>query len=242
MTNETDSTGQWRKADKSDNIQRSTIRAALFDMDGVLYDSMPYHAKAWVACMHDCGLKMTEEEAFLYEGMRGVEVIKMKTRAQLGRDISDEEAEEVYRLKSERYSSFPKANIIPGVKDLQTAMKAKGWTIGVVTGSGQPSLIDRIKHDFDGLITPGVIVTAHDVRHGKPLPDPYIMCMKKAGTLPSETVVIENAPLGVRSAIAAGCHCIAVNTGPLPDEALKREGADAVVKSMYDAMEIIKTL
>ena len=61
-------------------------------MDGVLYDSMKFHAIAWNKAMAKYGIDMPEIEGYLYEGMRGVETITIKCREQLGREISEEEA------------------------------------------------------------------------------------------------------------------------------------------------------
>lgn len=217
-------------------------KAALFDMDGVLYDSMPNHALSWHRSMADYNIKMTEYEAFQYEGMRGVEVIKKMTKAQQNRDITDEEALEMYARKAYYFSQFPPASMIPGVRDLQQTMKAESMTIGIVTGSGQKVLIDRILTDFDGLVDPQCIVTALDVKRGKPQPDPYLAGMRKAGTMPWQAVVIENAPLGVKAAVAAKCFTIAVNTGPLDDRELADTGADIVVKTMEEAKGVFKLI
>jgi beta-phosphoglucomutase-like phosphatase (HAD superfamily) len=81
------------------------------------------------------------------------------------------------------------------------------------------------------------MVTAYDVKYGKPNPEPYLMGLKKAGVSASEAVVVENAPLGVRAGVAAGIFTIAVNTGPLPDEVLGREGANVVFPSMQYLVE-----
>ena len=66
-------------------------KAVLFDMDGVLYNSMPNHAYSWHTSMEEYGLVMPPEDAYLYEGMRGVETIKLLCEKQWGRIISDEE-------------------------------------------------------------------------------------------------------------------------------------------------------
>lgn len=219
---------------------------ALFDMDGVLYDSMPRHARSWHETMSFYGLEMSEEEAYACEGMRGVETIQLIARREWGREVSDEEAQRMYAEKSRMYSSLGTAPLIPGILDVHKALRERGIHIGVVTGSGQATLLRRISEDFKATITPGLIVTANDVRHGKPSPEPYQQGMKKAAALlglngiaPSEAVVIENAPLGVRSAVAAGCFTVAVNTGPLPDAALYDEGADVVFGNMHELAEAI---
>ena len=217
---------------------KSQVRLALFDMDGVLYDSMPNHARAWHESMSSYGINMTEQEAYACEGMRGVEVIMELARRQWGREITESEAEEMYRAKSAAYAAKGAPTFVPGILDVHAALRSLGIHIGVVTGSGQKTLLSRLASDFGDTLTPGLIVSAHDVSHGKPAPDPYLQGIRKAGQLlgkeilPEQTIVIENAPLGVRSAVAAGCFTIAVNTGPLPDEALSNEGAAMVLPDM----------
>ena len=70
------------------------------------------------------------------------------------------------------------------------------------------------------------------VKHGKPNPEPYLIGMKKCGVEPWETIVVENAPLGVQAAVAARCMTIAVNTGPLPDQQLADPGANLIFPTM----------
>jgi beta-phosphoglucomutase-like phosphatase (HAD superfamily) len=86
------------------------------------------------------------------------------------------------------------------------------------------------------------MVTAFDVKHGKPHPEPYLMGLEKAGVSASEAIVIENAPLGVEAAHAAGIYTIAVNTGPLSPKVLLDAGADIVLPregGFAQALEII---
>ena len=102
----------------------------------------------------------------------------------------------------------------------------------VVTGSGQKSLLDKLNHHFPDIFKPELMVTAFDVKYGKPNPEPYLMALRKAGIQPNEAIVVENAPLGVRAGVAAGIFTVAVNTGPLPDKTLLDEGADLLFPSM----------
>ena len=113
------------------------------------------------------------------------------------------------------------------------AITDNGMTVGVVTGSGQRPLIKRLLSDFGEFLDEDHIVTAYDVEHGKPAPDPYLMGLQKAGNLkPWEGIVVENAPLGVRAGAAARILTIAVNSGPLPDDELWQAGADMVVQKI----------
>ena len=197
-------------------------------MDGVLYDSMRNHAAAWVQSMQKFGINMTADDAYATEGARGVDTIRYMVRQQKGIEIS-----EMYDEKSRIFHSMPEAPIMPGIISLMEQIDAAGISIGVVTGSGQRPLIARILRDFGRFVSPEHITTAYDVPRGKPHPDPYLIGMKKAGgLLPSEAIVVENAPLGVRAGIAAGCYTIAVNTGPLPDQVLLDAGASILFPSM----------
>ena len=210
-------------------------KAVLFDMDGVIYDSMPNHSTSWHDSMKDFGLDMPYEGAYQYEGMRGVETIRTLARAQWHRELTDDEAKEMYDHKARLFANQCKltpARIMPGIKSLMQQIKADGLKICVVTGSAQHALLDKLLIDFEGLLKEELIVTAFDVKHGKPNPEPYLMGMKKCGVEPWETIVVENAPLGVQAAVAARCMTIAVNTGPLPDKLLADQGANLIFPTM----------
>lgn len=208
-------------------------QAVLFDMDGVLYDSMPNHARCWQEAMAKFGLKMTAADVYATEGMRGVETIRLMVKAQQGRDISEDEAQMMYDEKARLFGLLPKAPIMDGVLGLMEKIKTAGMRIVVVTGSGQRPLIERLQHDFKGFVTADKIVSAYDVTRGKPAPDPYLMGLQKAGNLqPWQGVVVENAPMGVRAGVAAKIFTIAVNSGPLPNAALAGEGANIVFDRM----------
>jgi len=124
------------------------------------------------------------------------------------------------------------AERMPGAYEVLTKIKEEGLIPMVVTGSGQTSLLDRLNHNFPGIFKKELMVTAFDVKYGKPNPEPYLMALKKAHLQPNEALVIENAPLGVQAGVAAGIFTIAVNTGPLPDQVLWDEGANLLFPSM----------
>ena len=210
-------------------------KAVLFDMDGVLYDSMPNHAIAWQQSMAQFGIQMTADDAYATEGARGVDTIRKMVKRQQRRDIDEAEAQRMYDVKSHIFHSLPEAPIMPGVPDLMQQIQADGIQIGVVTGSGQRPLIQRILSDFKNYVDEKHITTAYDVKHGKPNPDPYLVGLKKAGNLmPYEAIVVENAPLGVRAGVAAKIFTIAVNTGPLPAQILLDANADLLFPTMKE--------
>lgn len=214
-------------------FERLTPKAVLFDMDGVLYDSMRNHAQCWQESMAEFGIHMTAADAYETEGMRGVETIRAMVRQQQGREISEAEAQTMYDEKARLFGLLPKAPIMPGVTDLMGKIKASGVRICVVTGSGQRPLLRRLVDDFGEFIDDAHIVSAYDVTRGKPAPDPYLKGMEKTGcTHPWEAIVVENAPMGVAAGKAAGIFTVAVNSGPLPDERLAQAGASIVLPRM----------
>lgn len=218
------------------------LRAVLFDMDGVLYNSMPSHAKAWHRAMAHFGYDLPEQEAYMHEGRTGASTINIVSRRQRGVEESEERIQEIYRVKSQFFNEYPPAEPMPGALELLRKLQAQGLKILIVTGSGQASLLDRLNHHFPGVFCRELMVTAFDVQRGKPDPEPYLMGLQKGGLCAEECVVVENAPLGVRAAKAAGIFTIAVNTGPLPDEALINEGADLLLPSMQTLCDVWEQL
>ena len=212
-------------------------KAFLFDMDGVLFDSMPGHAFAWVKAVKRYGLSMTREEVYLNEGRTGAGTINALAQRRWGRDATEEEIQAIYAAKSEEFNHYfamkGEAPVMPGVRSVLDNVRARGLMRVIVTGSGQLSLLDNLNRHFPGMFSRELMVTAFDVRQGKPYPEPYLMALQKAGITAEEAIVVENAPLGVQAARAAGIFTVAVNTGPLPDSVLIDAGADVVFPDMF---------
>ena len=217
------------------SMQPTSPKVVLFDMDGVLYDSMPNHGIAWQRAMKEFGIHFTVEDSYATEGARGVDTIRKYAKAQLGKELTEEEAQKMYDLKAHYFHEMPEAKIFDGVTDLMKKIKDSGLKIGIVTGSAQRPLIERVTHDFGDFVSRDQITTAFDVKRGKPNPDPYLMGLKKAGNYaPSEGIVVENAPLGVRAGVAAGCYTVAINSGPLADSVLINEGANILFPTIRE--------
>ena len=218
------------------------LKAVLFDMDGVLFDSMPNHAYAWSHAMTQFGLEMTAYEAYLHEGRTGSGTINILAQRYWGRDATEEEIERIYAAKSEVFNTLPEPKPMPGAFEALTAAKEIGCKIVLVTGSAQLSLRERLEEHYPGFFREELMVTGFDVKRGKPDPEPYLMGLQKAGISAEEAIVVENAPLGVESAHKAGIFTIAANTGPLEDSLLKDAGADIVVPSLMDVANLLRTL
>lgn len=217
-------------------------RAALIDMDGTLYDSMKNHTAAWHRLMTEQGIDCTRDEFYLYEGCTGAMTINRFFEAQLGRSASEEEVKELYHKKTVYFNELPKVETMPGALDMVRTFAAAGIKRVLVTGSGQPSVLSRVNGDFENLFEDGLKVTSRDVKHGKPHPEPFIRAMQLAGVSPSQSIVVENAPLGVEAGNRAGAFTVGVTTGPIPAKVLEDAGAAIVFPSMPAFAEALPTL
>lgn len=214
------------------NYSGINLKAVLFDMDGILYDSMPHHVQAWSETAANNGLQYTPDDFYLFEGRTGEGTIQELIQRSFGRCATKEECITIYNEKAERFNKYNKGSLMKGATEVLKQAKSYGLQTLVVTGSGQHSLIDKLNHDYPGYFIREKMVTAYDVKHGKPNPEPYLMGLEKAGVEPNEAFVIENAPMGVEAGVATGIFTIAVNTGPLPDSVLLDAGANLLFPDM----------
>lgn len=217
------------------------VTTALVDCDGVLYDSMKNHTRAWVKLMQKNGVKCTRDEFYLYEGMTGTEILKLMFKRGTGRNLTNEEAGELYKVKGRYFKELGQPPMMPGAIEVLTTLKNYGIKNFLVTGSGEPTILERIAHDYEGLFEEERI-TAHDTHHGKPNPEPYLRGQEKAGAQAHQCIVIENAPLGVQAGHASGCFTIGVTTGPIPEKEMYRAGANMVYRDMHALAQALPSM
>ena len=187
------------------------MRGVIFDLDGVLVDSMPDHYKAWkMAFKEVTDIEVDERMIYLLEGMRGNDLVKKIFEQKNYDDYSI--AQKVNERKNQIFKDILTPRTFDGVKELIDRLKC---TKAVVSGSARKDvevLIDRTfgKNNFD------VIITADDIDRGKPDPIAFITALNRMKIDTAEAIVVENAPLGVEAAIKAGLQCIIVlNNTPL---------------------------
>ncbi|MEG1685936.1 MAG: HAD-IA family hydrolase [Bacteroides sp.] len=217
---------------KLHNYPSLSLKSVLFDMDGVLFNSMPYHAKSWHKTMGNHGLHLSEKEAYLHEGRTGAGTINIVCQRQLGREATEEEIQAIYKEKTIEFNTYPQAERMPGALEVLHKIKNDKLFPMIVTGSGQASLLNRLSTNFPNIFCPELMITAADVKYGKPNPEPYLMALSKGKLKANEAIVIENAPLGVAAGVAAGIFTIGVNTGPLDNKVLSDAGANLLFPSM----------
>ncbi len=227
-------------------------KAYFFDMDGTLFDSMPHHAQAWEEVARRHGLTFTPQECYREEGRTGVDILAEIFRREqekghhteidnLGSEERQRHIRTVYQEKSDRFHQLGPVLPIEGAYEILLYLQSmSGTQIWIVTGSAQQTLFDQLSTAFPGIFTRDRMITALDVKHGKPSPEPYLTAWQRTRLPKSECCVVENAPLGVRSAKAAGLYTYVVNTGSMPEDIFVREGADCIVSDMAQLLQTIK--
>ena len=221
-------------------------KAALIDMDGTLIDSMRNHAGAWYRLSRELGLEAAEEEFYLFEGMTGRATVRLLFSRCKGYEPSDTEGDELYERKARYFNELPRVPVIPGAARMLSVLTEAGVTRVLVTGSKQRANLDRLDTDFPGAFPHNLRVTAADVTHGKPHPEPYLKAMAMASvesamrSRVTSEYFMPTWPMAMPShtAMASGAFTVAVATGPIPEETLRAAGADLVFGSM-DALLLI---
>ena len=219
-------------------------KAYFFDMDGVLFNSMPHHAIAWEEVMKQHQLPFTAYDCYLNEGRTGESVIREAMWKARNRDATPDEIATIYAEKSAYFTMLEQkaggTPTISGVAEVLRYIESCGDQIWVVTGSGMRSLLDNLNTVLPPVFQRERMITAFDVTHGKPDPEPYLKAWEQSGLPKEQCYVIENAPLGIRSGKAAGLTVYAVNTGILTREDLEQAGADLVFNTMEELLEYLK--
>ncbi len=219
------------------NPQPTQLQAALFDMDGVLFDSMPAHARSWKEAVSEAGLDTEEKDYYSYEGQTAPYTIRLLYNRHLQREPNEDEIERIYQRKTALFGLYDHGKPIIGANCVLESVKDLKRVL--VTGSSQPELTMRINHTYPNIFGSDNMITGKDVKLGKPHPEPYLKALVKAGVTPQEALVVENAPMGIKAAKAAGIFTIAVNTGPLDDEELWQAGTDLLFDNMEQLAEAI---
>ncbi|MEG2402650.1 MAG: HAD-IA family hydrolase [Muribaculaceae bacterium] len=219
---------------QKNNFSKIQLTTALIDMDGVLYDSMKNHTAAWFRMATEMGIDCERNEFYCYEGMTGVATINILFQRAYGKNATEEQAKDLYKKKAQYFIELGEPVLMPDADRMLRTLKENDITPILVTGSGQNSLLNRLDIDYPNIFQPAHRITAHDVTHGKPNPEPYLKGMELAHSLPNQSIVIENAPLGVEAGHSSGCFTIGITTGPIPINEMWDSGADIVFSSMTE--------
>jgi len=194
------------------------LKAVLFDYDGVLVNSMPFHVKAWQSVFRDFEITIKPEEVLLREGARSIEVAR-EIFADRSVEIAELELKEFIDKKQKIYRKITEAKIENGTEPFLKSLKQRGKLIGLVTGTVRLNIEHSHSSEFISLFD--AIVTADDIKNGKPNPACYLNAAAELSISPDVCLAIENAPLGIQAAKNAGMQVAALMTtlakGSLPN-------------------------
>lgn len=199
-----------------------TCSALLFDMDGVLIDSTPAVARVWSRWAEEHGFDPAEVVRRAH-GRPSITTV----REFLPNANHELENREVERREIEDLNGVV---LLPGSKELLNSLPSDRWTI--VTSSTRPLAEVRLR--AAGLPVPPRLVTSTDINNGKPHPEPYLKAASIMGFPPSECIVFEDVPAGIRSGKAAGARVIAFGTTVKDVSELKNAGADWILRNCAD--------
>lgn len=193
-------------------MSRDKAKAVIWDMDGVIADTAPYHFNAWQEVFQKRGVNFTKEDFKRNFGQRNDTII----RNTLGEQTPQDEIDNIAREKERNFRRLVRQNIkpLPGAIRLIKLLKERGFKMALASSAP----IENIR-----LLTKGLgindcfqsIICGRDVTEGKPSPQGFLLAAQKLGVEPRHCIVIEDAIAGVTAAKRAGMHCLAVtNTHP----------------------------
>jgi len=201
------------------------LKAAIFDLDGVVVDTVPIHFKAWKQMFEEYGKTFTFDD---YK--QKVDGIPRNDGARaILTDISDEELTKAANLKQTYFIENLEKEEIPQFTttiNLITSLLNDDVKCAVVSSSKNcPAILKRIGL-FDKL---GAVISGSDISKGKPDPQIFLMAAEKLGASPSECIAFEDAVLGVESAKNAKMHCVGIDRYDNPE---RLSLADIVVSDL----------
>ncbi|MDP3980399.1 MAG: HAD family phosphatase [Chlamydiota bacterium] len=208
-------------------------KGILFDLDGVLVNTMPLHYAAWKQTAADVGVILSREEIYKREGEKGDKTAK-DILALASLDASQTNVRQLLEKKEALYKAGLPVGPVEGAEELLSLLKTQGKHLGLVTGSSS--------RDVDALLSPDflryfdVVVTSDQILQGKPDPQSYLLAKTLLKLEAEDILVIENAPYGIRAAKGAGLYCIALRTS-LPDHYLSE--VDRVVDGLTDVRGLL---
>ena len=213
-------------------MDNSAIKGILFDLDGVIVDTLHYHYLAWNHMFEKLGGTVDKQTVLLHEGRSSREILPILME-ETGIKIPVRRQNDFIEEKRAYYRTIVKVKKYEGALEIIDAMKARGLKVALVTACAlknmQHSLnsVEQARFDF--------IITGDEISRAKPHPDSYLAAASRLGLAPSECAVVENAPLGIQAAKNAGMYCIAIAT------TLGREylaSADCILQNISELAEI----
>jgi beta-phosphoglucomutase len=208
-------------------------QAVLFDMDGVLIDSYRAHFESWRRTAAELGRVYSEEQFAAGFGRTSREVIAEQWESGGQERLSDEQIAQIDERKEALFREILSADFpaMPGAVALIESLVEAGFRVAV--GSSGPTQNVRLAIERLGIgKLLSAVVTGHDVKHGKPDPQVFLLAAERCGVAPARCVVVEDAPVGIEAARRGGMHVIGLASTGRTIEQLR--AADLVVMSLHE--------
>ncbi len=204
------------------------IEAIIFDMDGVLVDSEPFHIEIENRLFKLNGIDVSDEEHLEYMGV-ATEVMWRKIAERHMLELTVEKLTQQSRTESIRYfSELTEIPVMPGLIDLLEELKQKKYPMAVASSSF-PEIIEIILTKTGLRSYFQVVVSSEEAGKSKPEPDVFLLAARKLGIIPWNCLVVEDSFNGIKAAHAAQMSCVAYQSPGVDPR--KQEHADVVVKS-----------
>jgi len=184
-------------------------KSFLFDFDGVILNSMEAHALSWQRAYRAIGIELSLFDIYIREGMSGRDSIIDIAKEKKIPVPTDDEMSIIHTQKIIYFNEYH-TEVYPEIYEIFSFLKKLEKTICIVTGSLRASLIERLPKELTAFVD--AAVCSDDLPRGKPAPDPYLKGLALLNASADTSMVIENAPMGIRSAKAAGLFCAAIET------------------------------
>ena len=185
-------------------------KAVIFDLDGIIVDTVEAHFKAWKSMADELEIPFSKEENEQLKGISRVDSMR-KILALGGVIKSEEELMDYTKRKNEMYvniiSKMTPDDILPGVMDLLTLLKDNGIEVAIGSSSkNTPTMLKAV--GLEKVFK--VVIDGNQISESKPHPEVFLKGAKALGHSPEHCLVIEDAISGVRAAKRAGMKCIGV--------------------------------
>jgi len=209
-------------------------KAIIFDLDGTLIDSMPYHVAAFKDLLLEHKIKIKKGELEELIGQPTTKIFEtLKKRHKFKEKVVDLREERRYHF----FKFLGTQNIaFPGVMNTLKKLKKK-YKIGVATGSSRITFVHSTTQDFQALFKE--VVTVDDVNRGKPNPEQLLLVAKKLKVKPSECLMVGDSTFDHLAAKNAGMDSIGVLTGNHNRKELLKAGAKHVIESVNELNKVI---
>lgn len=190
------------------------LKTLIFDMDGVLVDSMPYHVQAMQRIFDRMGIHMDQQIIYEREGEKTIDIVRLLLKkADVDHDSFD--LNKIVENYIKEFNLIVELRTFESMPECLEVLRHR-YKLAVVSGADSPIVHSVLKNLYPGIFS--VVITGDDIVHGKPAPDPYLKAVEMLSMQKDECIVIENAPVGVQAAKAAGLCCVAVPTYLNPEE------------------------